>query len=276
MGLHAMHHAPVGEEEQVGVGGRVDQMLDHVVLPQLRRLHSPAAATLQPVGSGQHRLHVAAVAHRHDQFVVGDQVLEREIALVRDDPRSARLRVLLANGGQLVFDDRPPASRIGEDGLQFGDQGVDLGQFGTELLGFQGCEPAQRHVEDRVGLNLAEFKALDEGGARLGRVRGAPDDPHDLVDVVDGDDEAFEDVRPGLGLVEPELGPPLDDLHLVIEVVADQLGQVERPRDAVDQRHRIDTEVLLQLGQLEQLVHDHLWDGVLLQLDHEPGAHPRR
>ena len=46
----------------------------------------------------------------------------------------------------------------------------------------------------------------------VGGVLGAADDLDHLVDVVDGDLEALEDVLPGLGGVEVELGAPDDDL----------------------------------------------------------------
>ncbi len=79
----------------------------------------------------------------------------------------------------------------------------------------------------------------DQVGPGIGGVVGPADDLDHLVDVVDGDDEAFEDVGSGLGLVETELGAPLDDLHLMVEVVPDHLGEIECPGDPVDQRHHV-------------------------------------
>ena len=79
-----------------------------------------------------------------------------------------------------------------------------------------------------------------------------------------------------LGLVEPELGAPLDDLHLMVDVVRQHLGDVQRVWDAVHQRHGVDAEVLLQLGQLEQLVQHHIGHGVPLQLDDQPGSQGMR
>ena len=34
------------------------------------------AATLGPIGARQHRLHVAAVADGHHEFLIGDEILE--------------------------------------------------------------------------------------------------------------------------------------------------------------------------------------------------------
>ena len=86
MGLHAMHLALVGEEQQVGVSSRVHHVIYHIVFTQFRGFHSPSATALDTVGGGQHRLQISAVADRNDQLVIGDQVLEREVTFVGDDP----------------------------------------------------------------------------------------------------------------------------------------------------------------------------------------------
>ena len=104
-----------------------------------------------------------------------------------------------------------PLLARGEDALQLGDRGAHLGQLGLELVDLEPGELGQAHVEDRVGLRFAEAEPLAQrgvGGRRVGR--GADDLDH-LVDVVDGDLEAFEDVLALLRLGEVELGPPDDD-----------------------------------------------------------------
>ena len=258
------------------MGGGVHQVGDDVVLAQLGRLHTTAPAGLAPVGGGGDRLHVPRFGDGDDQLLVGDEVLEREVALVGDDPRPPGHGVLLLHRRELLGDNRPPQGRVGQDRLQLLDQGVQLGQLVPELLGLERTQPAQRHVEDGVGLDLAQLEALDEAGAGVGGVGRPPDDPDHLVDVVDGDDQAFEDVGPGAGLIEPEAGPPLDHLHLVVEVVADHLADVEGAGDAVDQRDGVDPEGVLELGQLVELVEDDLGDGRVLELDHQPGPDPGR
>ena len=115
----------------------------------------------------------------------------------------------------------------------------------AELVDLESGEPAQRHVENGVGLDLAQLEPVDEVGPGVGGVGRATDDLDHLVDVVDGDDEAFEDVGPGLSLFQPEAGAPLHHLHLVVEVVADHLGQIEGAGHPVDQRHHVVSEGVL-------------------------------
>ncbi len=65
---------------------------------------------------------------------------------------------------------------------------------------------------------------------------------------------------------EPELRAAGDDLDLVGDVALQRLHEVERARDAVDEGHRVDGEVRLQLGQLEQVVEHHVGVGVRLSV----------
>jgi hypothetical protein len=58
----------------------------------------------------------------------------------------------------------------------------------------------------------------------------------------------------------------------VIDIVADQLAQRQRPRHVVDQRDHVDAEGGLHRRVLVELVEHHLGDRVALELDHDP--HP--
>ena len=73
-------------------------------------------------------------------------------------------------------------------------------------------------------------------------------------------------------LAKRNVVPTLDDVHLMVQVVLDHLGDVQGARHAVDQRDGIDAERVLQLGHLEQLVEDDLGDRVALQFDDESGT----
>ena len=70
-----------------------------------------------------------------------------------------------------------------------------------------------------------QLEPLAEPGVGVGHVLRLLDDLDDFVDVVDRDLEAVEDVLPGLGRVEIELGPPDDDLVAVLDESLEQLLQ---------------------------------------------------
>ena len=82
-----------------------------------------------------------------------------------------------------------------------------------------------------VNSNGAAIRPVAGGGAVL----GPADQGDDLVDDVDGLEQALDDVGAVLGLPQPELGPPADDLDLVVDVGLQRLHEVERAGHAVDE-----------------------------------------
>src|SRR5690606_25897904 len=95
--------------------------------------------------------------------------------------------------------------------------------------------------------------------------------PDYLVEVVERDQQALEDVGAGLGLAQLELGAADDDLALVGDVVADQVLEVQDHRYVVDQGDHVQAERGLQGSVLVELVENNLCRiAAALELDDEP------
>ena len=94
----------------------------------------------------------------------------------------------------------------------------------------------------------------------------------DRVEVIEGDLEALEDVRPGARLAEVELGPAADDLAAVVDVVLEDAAQRQRLGLAVDEGQHVHVERELHRRVLEQVVQHLVRVGVALDLDVD--AHP--
>ena len=77
------------------------------------------------------------------------------------------------------------------------------------------------------------------------------------VEVIEGDLEALEDVRPIARLAQVELGPPANDLAPPVDVVLQDLLERQRLRLAVDEGEHVHVEGQLQRRVLEQVV-EHL------------------
>ena len=92
------------------------------------------------------------------------------------------------------------------------DERADFLELRLELLDLEAGELGEAHVENRLGLTLAELEPLLKLRARRRRVLGGANELDDRVDVVDGDLEAFEDVLALERLVELELRAANDDL----------------------------------------------------------------
>src|SRR5438128_534054 len=87
----------------------------------------------------------------------------------------------------------------------------------------------------------------------VGRVANRLDD---RVEVVEGDLEALEDVRPRPRLLEVVLGPPPDGLPAVVDVVLEDGLQGQRLGLAVDEGEHVEVEGQLHRRVLEEVVQD--------------------
>ena len=118
VGLRPVDPALVGEEQQPVVGRRHEEVLDDVVLAQLRAAYALAAAALRPVEVGLGALGVAAAGDRDDDVLLGDEVLDGHVALGRHDLGAPLVAVLLDDRGELLADDLPlPLGSTGQDRL---------------------------------------------------------------------------------------------------------------------------------------------------------------
>src|SRR5918996_4519903 len=252
------------------------EVLDDVALLQSRSLYSPAAAALSPVRIQRNRLDVATACDRDDEILVGDQVLDVELAFVGDDLRPALVAVLVLDHTKLVGHDGPNSGGITEDRAELGDRPLQLLVLFADLVLLQRRQAAQLDVGDVVGLDLGQSEPRHQSLARLFGVGRCADQFDDVVDVVEGDDQPLEDVGPLLGLAQPIAGASDNYFDLVGDVRLDRIRQVESAGNTVDECHHVHAEVVLQLSALVELIEDDLRNRIPLQIDHKTDAGARR
>ena len=231
-----------------------------------------AAAALTAVRGHGEPLDVADMGHGDHHVLFGDQILDRELPLIGDDLGAALVAEAVRQLRELLLEDLEAPRLGGEDLFAFLDELADFLQLLLELGDLEGGEPGEPHVEDFRRLLLGQLEALAQGRVGRGHVLRLANDPHHLVDVVDGDLQAFENVLAVLGPRELELGAARDDGVAVLDEVLEQLFQGHLLGRAVDQRQHDRAEGRLHLGVLVQLVQHHRGDGVALQIDDDP--HP--
>ena len=118
-----------------------------------------------------------------------------------------------------------------EQRLQLRDLRAQLGELVEHLLALERGERAQAHVEDRLRLALGEREARSCSAVRAAAVSSAPRMiAITLVEVVERDREALEDVGARLGLGEVVGGAPRHHLAAEVEEVLERLLQRERLR----------------------------------------------
>ena len=255
--------------------GRGDEeVLDVVLVLHVHPHHADPAAALLAVRGHREPLDVARARDRDDHVLLGDHVLELERVLAVHDLRAAivALAVDLLDLEQLLADQRVDPGGVAEDRAELRDPLLQVAELVLDPLALEPRERAEPEVEDRLRLLLRELEARHQRGARLvGVVRGADQRDH-LVEVVERDQVALQDVGALLGLPQLVLRPPRDDLALVVEVVPDELEERERAWHPVDERDGVVAERRLQRRVLEELVERDLRDRVALELDLDPHA----
>lgn len=160
-----MHAAVVQKHQHVVVRGGDEKLLDEVAFLGLRADDSLPAAALLAIGRQRHALDVALVGKRHDDVLVGDEVLDVEVAHVADDLGAALLGVLLHHLMDVLADHVHQELLIPENRLVPADflaKGVIV--LG-ELADLQAGEPLELHGQDVVGLDVREVHRLLQRGS---------------------------------------------------------------------------------------------------------------
>src|SRR5690606_28336174 len=194
--FHPVHFALVAEEQDVAVGAGDKQVLDEIVGSGPGRRTAPAAPPLRPVGRGGQPLDVAEVGHGNDHVFVGDEVLFLDLVGRGHDLGSPLVAVLLLDFLQLRADDLVDQVDVAENFPQPGDRLQQLLVFFCRLLALQPRQAAQLHVQDGDGLLVRQAGPLHQALLRLRVGLGRADGRDDLVDVVQGNAEPFQNVGP--------------------------------------------------------------------------------
>ena len=137
--------------------------------------------------------------------------------------------------GQLVDQHAVQPRTVGEDLLEVGDQDLQFLELVLQFEALQGGQPAQAHVQDRLGLHVGEGEALDQRQLGVRGRAGATDQGDDLVEVVQGREQPFHHVGPLPRLVQAVAGAARDHLALVGHVVLEHRLEAQCLGRVVDQ-----------------------------------------
>ncbi len=154
---------------------------------------------------------------------------------------------------------------VAEDFLATLDEAHLLVVLVLEFLVLQTCELGQAHVDDGAGLQIAELVLVHESLTGLVGSLAGSDKGHNLIDDVDGAQQTFQDVGAAHGLVHLELRAARHHLFAVLHEVLDELLEVQQLRTSMHQGDVVHRETALQLGELEQLVQNHVGHHIVTQ-----------
>ncbi len=183
---------------------------------------------------------------------------------------SARLATEFGpGGGDLLGDGAPLPALAVEQSAELCLLGRQRVEFLLDRDFFEPAQGAQPQIEDRLGLDLAQFPAPHHLGLRV--VILADDSDH-LVEVEIDDDLPLEDLDAAGNGGEAMPAAAQQYLAAMVEKGLQRLLQAHHPRHAGGIEHiQVERHADFELGQPKQLLHQHIGiDIAALGLDHEP------
>ncbi len=248
--------------------GGLDEVGHRVFVLETSAGHSPAASTLGAEFLSRDRLHVSRGRHGEDQIVVVDEIFDVELAGIYLEARVPGLGELFADGRYFVGDHATQFLVVTENRLEFGNHSTLVGGLALQRLSTQPGESHQLHFKNVVGLNLGKLKRRShQGRASHGAIGAGSNRSDDLVDQIERLDQAFQNVKPLLGLVETVLRTPGENLYLVFDVSHEGVAQRESARHTFDESDHVYGETRLQGRVFPELVEHDLGIGIALEGD---------
>ena len=173
---------------------------------------------------------------------------------------------------ELVLNDPENPLTATENVFVIGNFGDKVLMLKADLVGLECREAAQLHLEDCIGLDIREampLLKLKPGGCGVG---SRTDQGDDGVELIQGQQQAEQDVITLLRFSQEVAGATLDRLDTEVEEHLEHLPQGEQDRFSIHQREHVGAEVALQRRQLEQVVQHHLRIGIAAELHHDAHA----
>ncbi len=257
--------------------GRGDKNIFHEILVLRHHAHlSASAAVLAPVEAHGVPLDVAVVGNRDRHVFLDDHILDIDIVHARDDLRPPLVAVFPSDFFQFLHDDIEHFPGIIEDALKGLDEPGQFLVFPIDLVALQAGEPLKPHVQDRLRLRVGEAERPAETFGGFLRTPGRLYQGNDGINVVEGDDEPFQDMGPFPGPREVENGPAGDHFLAEVNESLEDLFEIEDPGlTAIDGKHD-DAETRFHLGVLVELIQDHARLLVFLQVNDNTDSFPVR
>ena len=150
--------------------------------------------------------------------------------------------ILLLHLLELVLHDLLAALRIVENLLQVGNELHQVVELLVELVDTQTSELRETHIDDGLRLELVQIEADLQVTLGVRRRLRVADDANHLVDIVDSDDQAFQDVGTLLGFLQVVLGATNGYVVAVLNEVLDTFLQREQTGTTLHQSDVIHRE----------------------------------
>ncbi len=241
-------------------------ILRRVALARGHANDAASSAALRAIAGDVRALDQRAVRDGDDHALVGDQVLDRDLAFVGHDLRAALIAVLVLDGVELLLDDREHAYLLRENVTEILDLLQQFLVLADDLVALQAGQLIEAQLEDGVDLLRAdEIAAISHArlivdadavalrlalgeiirgqlASRFLAVGGTTDDLDHLVQIGQRDEIPLKVLGPPLRFPQVVPRAAHHDFAAMLDVAIDQLFQVERLRPSAVDGELVDGE----------------------------------
>ena len=220
----------------------------------------------------RHPLQIAGFREQHHRALIRDQVDVFQATSQIQNLGAAGHAMALTQLDKLLLDDAQHPFPTAEDVFVVGNLGDEIFVLQADLVRFKRGEPPQLHLQNRIRLHRRQPMTVLQLRSRRCGVGCGTDQGNDRIELIEGQQQAQQNVVALFRLAQQITGAPLDRLDAEVEEHLEHLAQGEQDRLAIHQRQHVGTEVALQRCELEQVVQHHLRVGIPTQLDNDPHA----
>ena len=213
----------LGEEEQCVVhSGRID-ILGEVVVTMAGSFGSDTSTTLLVELVKLGTLDVTHVRDSDDNGIIGIEVFGIELVVEGNNLCTTLVAIFLLHLLQFVFHHLLATLGVVENFLQVGNEFLQVVKLLMQLIDTQTCQLRQTHINDSLRLQFIQIEAFLQVALSIAGGLAVTDDVYHLVDVVDSNNQTFQDVGTLLCFSQIVLGATDGHIMTMLNEILDAL-----------------------------------------------------
>ena len=238
-------------------------MLDIIILHWFHRL-----------GYVRNPFCISPGGNRDKGILFDDQIILIQFSRILHNLGSPRVAPILPDFQQFLPDHLHQFPFAGKNPFIPGDSLLQFIELILEFFPFQTLKTGEPHIQNGLGLDPVQTEALHQ--LFPGIIIGTADHPNHFIDIVQRNEQTFQNMSPFPRLFQVEFRPPGDHLFLKSNVLFQHFPQIQCLRFAVHQRQHDRTEIFLQRTVLVQIIQDDLCISILPEFNDNPDSLPGR
>ena len=231
-----------------------------------------AAAMLGLVGAGRHTLDVTGIGHGDHAAVLGNQVSNIEVTVIHHDFGTPGIGIFIPDHDQFITDHAQTLFAAGQQTFKVSDLLLQFGIFIADILHGHAGQLVQTHIQNRLHLHFGKTETIHQRLCRFRTGTGVADHLNHFIQIIQSQQEAFQNVGTGTGFLQIELRPARNHFQTVIDVSLQDFRKVHHDGAVMIHHQHGTADGSFQRSMGVQLIEHHRTHHTTLNIHHDP--HP--